>query len=189
MTTPIFVNGLWLPNVYHFGGLSSVVPTEMIDEINFYPGNFSVRYGRALAGVVNVHLRETRDDGRYHGLLQLDMVNVRGVLEGPIPGLDGWNFIAGFRRSHVDAWLAPLLEDRDTQIKAAPVYYDYQLLADTRPTPRSYLRLGLLGADDRFRVVTRARQPAARSRPSILPGVSARSTTSRSTSGCRSSCR
>jgi TonB family protein len=153
MTTPIFVDGLWLPNVYHFGGLSSVIPTEMIDELNFYPGNFSVRYGRALAGVVDVHLRETRDDGRYHGLLQLDMVDVRGVLEGPIPGLDGWNFIAGVRRSHVDTWLAPLLEDRDTQIKAAPVYYDYQLLADTRPTPRSYLRLGLLGADDRFRVI------------------------------------
>jgi len=153
MTTPVFVDGLWLPNVYHFGGLSSVVPTEMIDEINFYPGNFSVRYGRALAGVVDAHLRETRDDNRYHGLLQVDLVDVRGLLEGPIPGVEGWNFIGGFRRSHVDAWLTPLLEDRDTQIEAAPVYYDYQFLIDTRPTPRSYLRLGVVGADDRFRVV------------------------------------
>jgi TonB family protein len=153
MTTPVFIDGMWLPNVYHFGGLSSVVPTEMIDEINFYPGNFSVRYGRALAGVVDAHLRETRDDGRYHGLLQLDLIDVRGLAEGPIPGLSGWNFIAAFRRSHIDAWLTPLLEDRDTDIEAAPVYYDYQLLADTRPTPRSYLRLGLVGADDRFRLV------------------------------------
>lgn len=153
MSTPIFINGLWLPNVYHFGGLSSVVPTEMIDEINFYPGNFSVRYGRALAGVVDADLRKTRDDGRYHGLAQLDLVDARAILEGPVPGLDGWNFIAGLRRSHVDAWLTPLLEGRDTQIEAAPVYYDYQLLLDTRPTPRSYLRLGLLGSDDRFRVI------------------------------------
>lgn len=153
MTTPVFVDGLWLPSIYHFGGLSSVIPTEMIDEINFYPGNFSVKYGRALAGVVDAHLRETRDDGRYHGLLQVDMIDVRALAEGPLPGLKGWNFIGGFRRSHVDAWLTPLLEGEDTEIKAAPVYYDYQFLVDTRPTERSYFRIGLVGSDDRFRVI------------------------------------
>jgi TonB family protein len=152
-TTPVFVDGLWLPNIYHFGGLSSVVPTEMLDEINFYPGNFSVRYGRALAGVVDAHLRETREDGRYHGLLQLDLIDARAMLEGPIPGAKGWSFIGGVRRSHVDAWLIPLLENRDTQITASPRYYDYQLIADTRPSPKSYLRIGLLGFDDRFRAV------------------------------------
>lgn len=152
-STPIFVDGLWFPNIYHFGGLSSVVPSEMLDDIDFYPGNFSVRFGRSLAGVVDAHLRETRADGRYHGLLGLDLIDARAMLEGPIPGLKGWNFIAGFRRSHVDAWLAPLLESKDTQIDAAPVYYDYQFIADTRPTEKSYLRVGLLGFDDRFRAI------------------------------------
>ena len=149
-TTPVFVDGIWLPTVYHFGGLSSVVPTEMLDEINFYPGNFSVRYGRALAGVVDAHLRETRPDDRYHGLAQVDLIDVRGMLEGPVPGLAGWNFIAGVRRSHLDAWLAPLLKNRETDIVAAPVYYDYQLFLDHHPSATSYLRLGLLGFDDRF---------------------------------------
>jgi TonB family protein len=152
-TTPVFVDGIWLPNIYHFGGLSSVVPTEMLDEINFYPGNFSVRYGRALAGVVDAHLRESRGDGRYHGLFQVDFIDARAMVEGPIPGLKGWNFMAAVRRSHVDAWLVPLLRNRDTQISAAPRYYDYQLLADTHPTKKSYLRIGMLGFDDRFRAV------------------------------------
>lgn len=152
-TTPVFIDGLWVPNIYHFGGLSSVVPTEMLDEVNFYPGNFSVKYGRALAGVVDAHLRETRNDGRYHGLLQLDLIDVRAMLEGPVPLAAGWNFIGGFRRSHVDAWLVPLLEGEDTQIKGAPVYYDWQFLFDKRPTKRSYLRIGLLGFDDRIRLV------------------------------------
>jgi TonB family protein len=155
-TTPVFVDGIWLPTVYHFGGLSSVVPTEMLDEINFYPGNFSVRYGRALAGVVDAHLRETRADGRYHGLAQVDLIDVRGMLEGPVPGLAGWNFIAGVRRSHLDAWLAPLLKNRDTDIVAAPVYYDYQLFLDHHPTATSYLRLGVLGFDDRFTALNQA---------------------------------
>jgi TonB family protein len=152
-STPIFVDGLWFPNIYHFGGVSSVVPTEMLDEINFYPGNFGVRYGRAVGGVVDAHLRETRDDGRYHGLLQIDLIDARAMAEGPVPLVKGWNFIGGFRRSHIDAWLIPLVEGGDTQISAAPVYYDYQLLADTRPSPKSYFRIGFLGYDDRFRLV------------------------------------
>ncbi|HET9932702.1 MAG TPA: TonB-dependent receptor, partial [Polyangiaceae bacterium] len=152
-TTPVMVDGLWLPNVYHFGGLSSVIPTEMLDEINFYPGNFSVRFGRALAGVVDAHLRETRGGDRYHGLLQVDLIDARGLLEGPVPFVKGWNFIGGLRRSHIDAWLAPLLKNRDTYITAAPVYYDYQFILDNHPTPDSYLRIGLIGFDDRFRLV------------------------------------
>lgn len=153
-TTPVFVEGLWFPTIYHFGGLSSVVPTEMLDEINFYPGNFSVKYGRALAGVVDAHVRETRGDGRYHGLAQVDLIDARGMVEGPIPGLKGWNFIGGVRRSHVDTWLVPLLRTKDTQITAAPVYYDYQFVADTHPTKKSYLRLGVIGYDDHFRAVS-----------------------------------
>lgn len=159
-TTPVFIDGLWVPNIYHFGGLSSVVPTEMLDEVNFYPGNFSVKYGRALAGVVDAHLRETRDDGRYHGLLQLDLIDVRAMAEGPVPLADGWNFIGGFRRSHVDAWLVPLLEGEDTQVKGAPVYYDWQFLFDKRPTKKSYLRIGLLGFDDRIRLVDEGSETA-----------------------------
>jgi TonB family protein len=155
--TPVLVDGMWISNVYHFGGLSSVIPTEMLDEISFYPGNFSVKYGRALAGVVEAHLRETRDDGRYHGLAQVDLVDARLMLEGPVPLLDGWNFIGGIRRSHVDAWLIPLVEGgEDTQIQGAPVYYDYQFLLDHRPTKKSYLRIGTLGYDDRIRVTNEA---------------------------------
>jgi hypothetical protein len=155
-TTPVFVDGLWIANIYHFGGLSSVVPTEMLDEINFYPGNFSVRYGRALAGVVDAHLRETRDDGQYHGLAQVDLIDARLMAEGPVPLAHGWNFIGGFRRSHVDAWLGPLLNGRNTYITAAPVYYDYQLIFDRRPSPTSYLRIGLLGFDDRFALIDKS---------------------------------
>ncbi len=75
------------------------------------------------------------------------------MLEGPVPIGKKWNFIGGFRRSHVDAWLKPLIEDKNTQLKAAPVYYDYQLIFDHRPSEDSYLRIGFLGFDDRFRLV------------------------------------
>src|SRR5690606_16533121 len=52
-----FVDGTLVPLIYHFGGLSSVIPTELLDKIDFYPGNFGSKYGRASAGVVDVKLR------------------------------------------------------------------------------------------------------------------------------------
>lgn len=153
--TPVFIEGMFLPNVYHLGGLSSVIPTELMEEINFYPGNYSVRFGRGLGGIVDVALRKTQDDGDYHGLAQIDLIDARAMLEGPVPLVDGWNFVAGFRRSHVDAWLVPLVDNEDTSIVAAPVYYDYQLFADKRLSKDSYLRVGFLGYDDRVRIIDR----------------------------------
>ena len=155
MSTPVFIEGMFMPNVYHLGGLSSVIPTELMEEIDFYPGNYSVRFGRGLGGIVDVTLRKTREDGQYHGLAQVDLIDVRAMLEGPLPAVDSWNVIGGFRRSHVDAWLVPLVDGEDTTISAAPVYYDYQLFADTRPDRDSYLRLGFLGYDDRLRIINR----------------------------------
>ncbi|MEM9696620.1 MAG: TonB family protein, partial [Myxococcota bacterium] len=42
--TGIFIDQTTVPLIYHFGGLASVVPTEMLDRIDFYPSNFGVRY-------------------------------------------------------------------------------------------------------------------------------------------------
>lgn len=55
--TRLLVDGTEVPLAYHFGGLSSVVPTELLEQIDFYPGNFGSRYGRAMGGIVEARLR------------------------------------------------------------------------------------------------------------------------------------
>lgn len=147
--TAVFLDGTPLPLAYHFGGLSSVVPTEMIDAIDFYPGSFPARYGRVTGGIVDVKLRQGAHDGRYHGLAQVDLIDARLMLSGPVPLLDSWEFRAGARRSHLDAWIGSLLSDVGT-VRTAPVYYDWQLLAETRPSASSMLRVGWFGSDDRL---------------------------------------
>jgi TonB family protein len=150
-SSQIFVDGTYVPNMYHFGGLTSVVPTDMLEHVDFFTGNYGVRFGRGTGGVVDISLREPRQDGRYHGLFQADLLDARFQLEGPIPGTERWSFLAGLRRSHVDVWLIPLLESQDTSFQAAPVYYDYQ--AFVQNTQRnSKLRLGIFGSDDRLRL-------------------------------------
>lgn len=151
--TQIFLDGTNIPIAYHFGGLSSVVPTEMIEKIDFYPGNFSSQFGRAMGGIVDIGIRKVKEDGKYHAMAQADLIDARMVAEGPVPLLKNWNFIAGARRSYVDVWLKPVLQEAGAGVTAAPVYYDYQLFLETRPSPRSSFRIGVFGADDQLKLL------------------------------------
>jgi TonB family protein len=157
--TQTFVDGTIVPLIYHFGGLSSTVPTEMIEKIDFYPGNFSAQYGRVMGGIVDVGLRPVNDDGKYHGLVQIDLIDLRALLEGPIPLIKGWTFAAAGRRSWLDTWAGPVLEAAGAGVTQAPVYYDYQFLVQTKPTPRSNFRLGFFGSDDALELLVRDASP------------------------------
>ena len=154
-SSQIFVDGTYVPSMYHFGGLSSVVPTEMLERVDFFAGNYGVRYGRGTGGIVDIALRPVRPDGEYHGLVQADLLDARAQLEGPLPLSDDWSFLAGVRRSHVDLWLIPLLESQDTSFQAAPVYYDYQAFVERTGTQGSRVRFGIFGSDDRLRLTNK----------------------------------
>jgi TonB family protein len=151
--TNVFIDGTLVPIVYHFGGLSSVIPTELLERIDFYPGNFSAQYGRVTGGIVDVGIRSPKSDGKYHGMGQVDLIDARALLEGPVPLVKGWNFAAAVRRSWVDAWLKPVLTEAGASVAAAPVYYDYQVIAETQPSARSNLRLSFTGSDDRLELL------------------------------------
>ena len=141
----VYVDGLLVLNAYHLWGISSVVPTEMLETLEFYPGNYGVEYGRGLGGMIELKTRRAAATGQYHGLAQIDMIDSRVMLEGPVPGLDGWSFIGGARRSHLDKTLMPVLG-----FDVTPVYHDYQLFLETRPSRRSRLRIGIFGSKDRL---------------------------------------
>jgi TonB family protein len=145
--TNIYVDGTNVPLVYHFGGLSSVVPTEILDRIDFYPGGYSAAYGRGMGGVVDVGIRAPQEDG-YHGLAQADLIDTRLLVEGPIAA--GWSFLAAGRRSWIDIWLGPVLKSAGASVTAAPVYYDYQLELHKDIDSHSSFRALLFGSDDRI---------------------------------------
>jgi TonB family protein len=157
--TVIFLDSTPVPLLYHFGGLSSVVPTELLEKIDFYPGNFSAQYGRVQGGIVDVGIRSPKDDGKYHGLGQFDLIDARAMLEGPVPLLKGVRFAAAGRRSYVDAWLGPVLTAAGAGVTQAPVYYDYQFLVETNPTVDSRLRLAFLGSDDALDLLVKTPAP------------------------------
>jgi len=147
--TQYFVDGTNIPLVYHFGGLSSVLPTEVLDRIDFYPGNFGAQYGRGMGGIVDVAVRGPKNDGKVHGMAQMDFIDARVVAESSLG--KGWSFLVGGRRSYFDLWLGPILEQAGG-VSTAPRYYDYQVMLKKEFAPDHELRFFLFGSDDRIEI-------------------------------------
>jgi TonB family protein len=149
--TQYFVDGTPVPLVYHFGGLSSIVPTEMLDRIDFYPGNFSAQYGRAMGGIVDVGLTAPKKD-KLHAFAQADFIDGRVLAQGPLFD-SGWTFAVAGRRSWIGELLAPVLNATGANVSVAPVYYDYQALLERDLGRRSSVRFSLFGSDDRLEIL------------------------------------
>lgn len=143
----VLMAGAEIPQLYHFGGFTSTVPTQLIDHVDYLPGNFGVRYGRAIAGAIDVDLREGKRD-RLHGAGETNLFDTGLMLEGPV---GKGSFVVAARRSYIDAVLAATLPaSAGLRFTTAPVYYDYQAILDY-PLWKGRFRAFAFGSDDQLR--------------------------------------
>jgi hypothetical protein len=143
----IYVEGHKIPLLYHFLVGPGVLAPELIDRIDFFPGNFGVTYGRVTAGIVDVGIKTTRSP-RPHGIADVSFLHAAAFVEGPLGGK--WSGSLSARRSYVDALLPLVLPDN--LATAAPVYWDYQAGAN-RDLPGGRLSIYAFGSNDTLKVV------------------------------------
>lgn len=140
-----------IPMLYHFGGLTSIINSELLESIELYPGNFSVRYGGATGGVVEVFPRAPASD-RFHAYLDADFIDAGVMVETPIG--DKWSVAASGRRSYIGNLLNALMPDNEgAAFTFAPRYYDYQLITDYHPSKKNNWRLFIFGSDDKMELI------------------------------------
>jgi outer membrane receptor for ferrienterochelin and colicin len=160
----IFVDGFEVPILYHFGGIQSVIPTEMIADIIYSPGAYGVEHGRATGGTIEVDTRG--GENSYAGFGEVSFINGAAFAKGPI-GKE-LSFAVAVRRSLIDAVLPLFLpNDGSLAFTALPRYYDYQAKLDWRPTTRWHLSLFSFGTDDAMELTSntdRAEDPLATGR-------------------------
>jgi outer membrane receptor protein involved in Fe transport len=144
----VFVDGFEIPLLYHFGGIQSVIPTEMIGDLRYSPGNYGVEYGKASGGVVEVLSRP--GDRTLGGTTDVSFINASASLHGPV-GNNG-SFALAVRRSYVDAIIPYLVSSSDLAFTTLPRYYDYQGRIDYAPAPHWKLTGFLLGSNDRLAI-------------------------------------
>ena len=144
-----FIDGIPVPLIYHFGGLTSVYNSYQLEKIDFYPGNFSVRYGRRTGGILEVTTKDPAQD-RIHGVAEFSVIDTFVTLEGPIT--DKISISGGLRRSIIDLILPAVLPD-DVGVRQAPVYIDYQFKLKFAPTKRDRIRISAYGSSDRLELI------------------------------------
>ncbi len=118
--TKVYLDGIEVPLLYHFGGIASFLPTGAVDQVTLEPGGASVRYGRGLGGVALVTSRTGRAD-RWRSGAELSLIHAAALAEGPGP-LDG-SWTIGARRSYFDA----IVRGANIDLVLLPRYADAQL--------------------------------------------------------------
>ncbi len=144
----VFLDGIEVPLLYHFGGLASFVPVGVIGEVALEPSGFGARWGRATGGVVIATTRPARSD-RWRTAGEISLIHAAALAEGPGPR--GGNLLVAVRRSYVDAILAAAPVD----LTLAPRYLDGQVRWESGDG--RWLLLGLV-SDDKLRLL---REPDA----------------------------
>ncbi|MBA3391680.1 MAG: TonB-dependent receptor [Deltaproteobacteria bacterium] len=142
--TNVFLDGIEVPILYHFGGLASFFPSTMIESMELVSSGYGARYGRGQGGIVDIRSRPGRTD-RWAVGGEVSLLDASVRAEGPV---GGGNVSLGVRRSFVDAVLAAAPAG---DLALAPRYLDSQL----RWQSRSGKLTGLVfGADDGLALAT-----------------------------------
>jgi hypothetical protein len=147
----VLMDGVQIPLLYHFGGLTSVVNSEFLSAVTFMPGGFGAQYGRATAGVAEIQSAPLACD-RVRASASVDILDAE--LFGCVP-VGRWRVAAAARRSYIDAFLPALLEgtakEGESPVVVSPAYFDYQVKAETTRT-RQRLELFAFGSRDGLEV-------------------------------------
>ena len=146
--TGVYVDGIRIPLIYHLTGTTSVIAPDLVDSVDYLPGGYAGRFGRTLAGTVDVRTRQHIDETRISA--GADVLDAQAYLQTNVPvskdGEKKLGIAIGGRRSYIDAFLPYFLADSAFAIK--PRYYDYQLKL-IAPTPEHRrLSLFIYGFDD-----------------------------------------
>ena len=123
--TPVFLDGVQIPALYHLGGLTSILHPESVERIALYPGSTPARLGRGLSGAAEMTSRRLTGDLHVFGGVNVAFAHL--FAEAPL-GEEGGFSIAG-RRSYLDGVLTAVLDAERARI--APRFWDAQARIDT----------------------------------------------------------
>jgi TonB family protein len=156
--TIISVEGVKIPILYHFGGIYSIINTDILDGIDFYPGGYAVKYGRQTGGVLNARLQVPKEGDKWNGYVESNVFHTGFLLRGPIG--ENTNIAVAGRRSYIDLLLPLFIPEGTLPFTVAPRYYDYQLKLDHRFSKHTEMTWFGFGTDDTLSAVLKT-PPAA----------------------------
>ncbi len=147
-----YLDGVVIPQLYHFGGLKSTYNSDALKVVDFYPGGFGTRYGGAVAGVIELKGREAATD-RLHGVVDLSTIDGSLLVEGPIT--NKISILATVRRSFIGeivSWISKKYPDQ-FPMTISTNYWDYVIRSDVNFSKNNHLFLTMFGSGDSMSII------------------------------------
>jgi len=137
-----------VPLIFHFGGLTSVIPPEVLDRVDYLSAGYGPENGRALGGLVTTQTRSPKRD-RFHGLGYFDVYNAALIAEGPVG--EKSSLLVGVRQSYVGAILKSIFKNNsDFDLTVVPTFGDLTAVYETELSPIDQFRLLAVGSSDKL---------------------------------------
>ena len=157
--TRVYIDGMRVPLLYHFGGFRSVIHSDLVRSVELIPGGYGAQYGRGLGGLVKVDTRDPASD-RLHGSAALDIIDASAAVTGPVANKVSASLAA--RRSHLD-WVLGQVTSKDVAaFFPIPEYYDGQARVRYQPKKNSFVELGGMVSSDKVSRTVSSTDPAYR---------------------------
>lgn len=136
-STGILLDGVRIPQLYHYLAGPAVIHPEFIERVDFYPGTFPLIYGGYTGGIVDGITRRARPD-EERTEIGIDLTNTSLLLRRPVLGT---NVTVAGRYGYPGMLLSAFSED------AYASYWDYQARIDGG-SPGSRWTLFAFGSND-----------------------------------------
>jgi len=157
--TRVYVDGMRVPLLYHFGGFRSVIHSDFVRSVELIPGGYGAQYGRGLGGLVKVDTRDPAKD-RLHGSAGVDLIDASAAVTGPLA--KNLSAAIAARRSHLNTVLEQVSSRDPSAFFPIPKYHDGQARVRYQPEKRTFVELGgMISSDEVSRTVGNA-DPAYR---------------------------
>lgn len=142
-----------VPLLYHFGGLEPVIEPELVESLDFLAGGFSSEYFNTMGGVVQLNLRDPRND-RWGGYANFSLLSFSLMAEGPITKKD--YFAIAFKRGMIDAYVKIVeaigVFNNSLSFSTYPFYYDAMIMYVHEFSKRNKLKFYVIGSWDEVRL-------------------------------------
>lgn len=122
--TRVFIDGTEVPNLYHAGGVRSVIPSALVRSIELLAGGFGAEHGRALGGIALIDTESLPESG-VHGFLAVDVFDAAAGLQ--VAASDELRIGLAARYSYLDKLAEAVVGPEVGDFYPLPRYHDGQL--------------------------------------------------------------